>query len=129
MDQIRLKNHLPVEAIDMIIPINTALSNIQKIGDYTVVGIQIPSAWTAADISFKGATPTSQEIADPTTLFDLYDGNTELKYTPVASGLILVPPVLFIAPVYIQIRSGVTALPVNQAAARTIRVYVCPVMK
>lgn len=133
MNQPRLKNHLPIEVVEATIPINTALSDVLNIGDFTVVALEMPSAWTAAAISFKGATPLSSEEKDSglgaASLKDIYNGATELSYAVAASRVVLIDNNLFSGITQLQLRSGVTATPVNQLAERKVRVYLRPVLK
>jgi hypothetical protein len=126
------KNHLPKDVIVLTIPIGTALSNVVNIGDFTVCALEMPSAWTAAAITFLGATPKNDEITQPTALFSLntLTGEYSVPSAQAAiSKLVILDPATFSGIQYIQIRSGIAATPVNQAAARSIRLYIRPIMK
>ena len=93
-----------------------ALSAAVCLGDKILCAIQMPAAWTAADLTFqvsydKGVTWT-----------DLHDdGGTEVKISSPAAGEVrLLDPSGFASCMFLKVRSGVSATPVNQGAARTI---------
>jgi hypothetical protein len=86
----------------------------------TPVAIQMPAAWTAANLTFTAS-------ADGVTFYDLYDSaGTEVSVVAAASRFIVFPKTIeWDAIRYMRIRSGTTALPVAQGAARTmIMVYI-----
>lgn len=132
MDPLRLKNYLPKDLIVATIPINTALSDVIPLGDYTICAIEMPAAWTAAALSFKGASPRADEITQPATLFDINSLTGEFTVPTgqaQASKLVILDPDTFSGIQFLQIRSGVTATPVNQTAERKLRLYVRPILK
>lgn len=100
-----------------------SLSSIVWMPEHALVAIQIPSAWTAAAITFQGST-------DGSTFGDLYDdGGTEVTIasaTVAASRTIVNGSILEkLAPlVAFKVRSGTTGTPVNQAADRSIAISV-----
>jgi hypothetical protein len=83
-----------------------------------LVGIHMPAAWTAANLTFQVA-PTSGG-----TFYDAYDdGGTEINVTAAAQryiGLLSDDALSLSAARFLKIRSGTTGTPVNQAAARTL---------
>jgi len=106
------------------IAINGSVSNSFCKKSYENVVIIMPSAWTTADLTFL--------VSDDNVTFgDLYVGDNaealvEVNVTgPAASQVIALTGKLRDAlkscP-YIKIRSGVTATPVAQAAARTFKI-------
>lgn len=106
---------------DATIANGAALSGAVDLQGNTIVGIQMPSSWTAANLTFQGS-------ADGTTYQDVYDtSGTEVVITAAASRCIVVNPATFQALRFLKIRSGTTGTPVNQGAARTISLIVKPV--
>jgi hypothetical protein len=102
-----------------IIPNGTALSNgVQSYGA-TFVGLVTPAAWTAADITFDVS-------KDGTTWFPLFDNaGAEVKIPsasiPTGAGqAFALLSTIFQGWSWLRVRSGVSATPVNQAAARTV---------
>lgn len=106
--------------IELTIANGAAVSNGAALRDLLVCGIIMPSAWTAANLTFKGAAGT-QDGVTAGTYQDVYDADgTELNVTAAASRHIVVSPSAFAGIQYLQVRSGTTGTPVNQGAARTL---------
>lgn len=85
------------------------------IGDGRLVAIQMPAAWTAANLTFQGS-------MDGATYCDMYDNSgTEVNIPAGASQYILIPD---LKAAWIKVRSGTTGTPVNQGADRVIQLYV-----
>jgi hypothetical protein len=102
----------------VIIPINAALSNGFNLGEKVLSGIQMPVAWDAASITFQ----TSHDGG--TTWVDLHDaaGGEITVTTPAAGEYRALDPAWFNSCSFFKVRSGTSALPVNQTAARSIGV-------
>jgi len=99
-------------AIDM----NRIRSSAEGVGGHGIhlAAIQMPSAWTAANITFQGS-------VDGSTYYDLYDMyGTEILVTAAASRMIALDLTMFAGINFVKIRSGTTATPVNQGADRAI---------
>lgn len=95
-----------------------SLSGIVNCGGLDVVGIQMPTGWTAASISF-------QVSHDGVTFQDVYDdAGAEVTITAAASRyLSLVTALKRLGGVrFLKVRSGATGAAVNQGAERTIRI-------
>jgi hypothetical protein len=106
---------------DITIPINTSVTDSIAIvtrrgGNCIPVGIQMPAAWTPANLTFLAAASSST----PAALHDQF--GTEVTATAAASRYIALDPAQFFGIRVLQIRSGIAASAVNQAAARTLRV-------
>lgn len=84
-------------------------------GRRTLVGIQMPSAWTAASLTFAVS-------HDGETFVPLWFNGAEYTLTQVAAsrGHSLEPTALAGWP-FVRIRSGTSGTPVNQGAERTIK--------
>lgn len=84
--------------------------------------IYMPSAWTTANLTFKVA---EKSLSEGGTFQDLYD-DTGSEVTVVAAASRAISVDLNItnlaAASFIQIRSGTTGTPVNQAADRIITI-------
>lgn len=93
-----------------------SLSGAVDLGTGRLVGIIVPPAWTSAAITFQAS-------ADSTNFYDLYDDATERAIASgsvVASRLIALPLSDWLTVRALKIRSGSSASPVNQAAARSL---------
>lgn len=88
--------------------------------DY-LAAIQMPAAWTAALLTIEGS-------LDGANFFQCYDGAGEaLSLTVDADRIIVLAPEATKGLVSVRLRSGTVAAPVNQAAARTLKVEVADV--
>ena len=86
-------------------------------GACTLATIVMPSAWTAANITFQGS-------VDGQTFGNIYDDSgAEVVVTAAASRVIVVTASYFWGIRWIRLRSGTSSAPVNQAAQRTISLY------
>jgi hypothetical protein len=92
-----------------------SLSDAQKLNDSEVVmAIEMPSAWTTANLTFKAGT-----VAD--SIQSYYRQGTEVSIAVVASSFQELDAIGYLsAAKYIQLRSGTAASPVAQGAARTL---------
>lgn len=111
------------------IPSGTALATqVQQIGGTFATsglnlagliptGILMPSAWTAAAL-------TAQVSADNATWSDLFDRNgIEVTFQAAASRYIVIEPSLLTGTLLFRLRSGTSAVPVNQAADRDLTIF------
>jgi len=98
---------------------NVAIANGASLSDpidltgLVLVGLQMPSAWTAAAITFQAS-------ADGTTYADFYSAGSELSLTVSASQFIRLDSSIMLSARWWKVRSGTSGTPVNQGAARTI---------
>ncbi len=107
---------MPVLTRTVTILNGASLSAAVDIDGSTVVGIVMPAAWTAANL-------TMQMSADDSTHNNAYDEfGAEKTITAAASRYILLNPSDFLGADSIKLRSGTSATPVNQGADRSITV-------
>lgn len=100
------------------IAINTSLSDAIDLKNNRLSYIQMPAAWTAANLTF-------QVSEDGATFNNLYnDAGTEYTVTADANRVLRLTLHDWLAVRYMKIRSGTAGSPVNQAAARTLRLGV-----
>ena len=90
-----------------------------QVGIYQVLGVQMPSAWTTAAISFSVS-------ADGETFSPLY-WNGELYEIAAGEGAsagsaVSLEPSAFAGWPYVKVLSGKHGTAVNQAAARTLKI-------
>jgi hypothetical protein len=80
-----------------------------------------PTAWTAAAITFLGS-------ADGVNFYSVYDSTgAEINWTVAAQTYVLAAnPAEFLGIRYLKVRSGTTATPVNQGAARVVTIIGVP---
>lgn len=109
------------DVISVTIPNGAAVSNAAQLGAARIVGIQMPAAWTtAATLSFQASPDdgTYNELVDET--------GTAITITGVAASQHINPsnPAMFAGVPYVIVRSGTSGSPVNQGAARVIKLVV-----
>lgn len=98
------------------IPLGQSLSGAIPIANAQPVALQMPAAWTAADITFR----VSQ---DDVTYFDVYnDDGVELAVKVGVGRHIVLGLPDFPGIRFMKLRSGTSGTPVNQAAARQINI-------
>jgi hypothetical protein len=94
-----------------------SLSNEVHLKSMRPFAIEMPTTWTAANLTFQVTT-------DGTTYRNLYD-DTGAEVTVTASGdryIALVSPAQWIGVQRFKIRSGTSGVPVNQGADRALHV-------
>ena len=98
------------------------LSDVVDLGGLTLSSIQMATAWTAAGITFKGSASSSDAMGS------IYHttGTIELTYATTPSMTHVLDPAFFSGIRFIQIRSGTSATPVAQAAARSVVLGLAP---
>lgn len=104
---------IPLAEFAAAIPAGQALSAPVGLGAKTLVGISMPAGWDAAGLSFQVST-------DGSTWQDLHTASAELTVTAAASIYIALDPTIWRGINYVVVRSGTSAAPVNQTAARTV---------
>ncbi len=93
-----------------------SLSSSVDIKDLPIVAIQMPAAWTAANLTFQGS-------SDGTNFFDVYNlEGDEFRVVASTSRYIVLSPFEFQWARYIKVRSGTTGTPVTQGADRTLTI-------
>jgi hypothetical protein len=103
-----------MEPIPATIAASGSVSDDVNLGGRVLVGIEMPTAWTAASITFQAS-------FDGTNFFDVYDGaGSEVSGTAGASQFITMNPATLYGIKVIRVRSGTSAAAVNQAAERVI---------
>lgn len=92
----------------------------------TVIGVQLPAVWTAADLTVQAVLPDGDPSVDTWT--NVYDEvGTEYTITGTAGAIILLPPADLAGLRYLRFRSGTSGTPVAQAARRVCNLIVRPV--
>ena len=110
------------EVIDFTISTGaTGLSDSIDIKRFALMGIIMPSTWTAANLTFQAAQTSSGTFND---LFD--DLGTEVVVTASDARFIGVDASagVLATTAFIKVRSGTTGTPVVQAAERTLTLVV-----
>jgi hypothetical protein len=99
-----------------------SLSGVIDLGDQRLHRIHLPSAWTAAAITF-------QTSSDGVAFADLYDKDGEITLPSsvvAASRSVVVPQEAFYGIRYLKIRSGTGASAVTQGADRSLALVTVP---
>lgn len=98
------------------IALNASLSGAVAIGEKVAIGILMPAAWDAANLTFQGS-------VDGAAFSNVYDSSgNELTVTAAASRYICLDPTVFVGLNQIKVRSGTNGTPVNQTAARALTI-------
>jgi hypothetical protein len=104
------------ETVNFTIANAASVSDQLNINNRVPTGIFMPAAWTAAAVSLRTS-------LDGVTWYDVYDTDgVEFSVTGTAGVFIPINPgnMLGIG-MWLQVRSGVAATPVNQGAERVLR--------
>lgn len=103
------------EPVFVTIPSGTAVAPKVNFGGRRLQGIMLPAAWTAADLTF-------QSSIDDSTYVNLYDeAGVEVNVKAAASRAVRFSNIWLWAGIkFLIVRSGTSAVPVNQAANRDI---------
>lgn len=110
------------EAIDVLtatIANGASLSGVVDLGGRKLVAIDMPAAWTAANLTFQAS-------CDGVTYDDLYDGAAERTLTVAASRYQAQVISDWVGIRFLKLRSGTSGVPVNQGADRIISLVVQP---
>ena len=104
---------------DATIASGQSLSAAIPLKGHTLVGIQMPAAWTAASITLQACATESG------TYGDVYEADgTELEFTVSAGQHIILSAAQMISIKNVKVRSGTSGTPVNQGAERSITLLV-----
>jgi hypothetical protein len=96
-----------------------ALSDTIDTQGFPLVGIRMPAAWTAANLTFKSDPAAAASVAD------VYDeAGTEVVVTAAAARFIQIPASKLTGVRFLQVRSGTTGTPVNQGGDRTLQLVI-----
>lgn len=90
-----------------------SLSGAIDLSRWSPVAIQLPAAWTPANVTFQAS-------HDDMTFADVYEVNGEVTYPAAAGRYLALDVATFAGMRFLKVRSGTAATPVNQAAARTL---------
>lgn len=119
-EEMALRSPAPGVPVVATIASGAAISSAIDLGVERAHRLAFPAAWTAAVVTF-------QTSADGATFNDLYDQFGEITLgTAAASRSILMPQEAFFGVRYLKVRSGTSASPVNQAAARSLTLVTVP---
>lgn len=105
--------------LEVVIASGASLSAATALNGHTLIGIIMPAAWTAANLTFQ-----MSDLAGGTYV-DVYGiDEAELEVTAAASRYLALDPVNWYGVDHLKVRSGTAATPVNQAADRTLKLMV-----
>lgn len=107
--------------VDAVIPLNGSLSGAVDLSAGVLVGVYMPAAWTAADLSFLACSIPGGPYLN---VFDEF--GVERKVAAAASRYIPLAASDWIGVENLQIRSGISGAAVAQAAARTLKLVLQP---
>jgi hypothetical protein len=104
------------ETLSATIASGAALTGSLNLGGLRLVGIVMPATWTAAVVTFQ-VSPDGG-----VTWANMYDINGNEVTAQTATGrAIMLDPTLYAGVQYMQVRSGASAAPVNQAQNSTLQ--------
>ena len=108
-----------LETKSVTISSGSSLSSAVDLGGRKLVAIVMPSAWTAASLTFQAS-------VDGVTYYDVYDGSTERTVAVAASYYSMLAIGDYVGVRYLKVRSGTAASGVNQGADRTLTLVLQP---
>lgn len=112
---------MTVVHVDAVIANAASQSNEIDLTDKVLLAIQIPAAWTAADITLLAAPKPTAENGVYVAV-KAQDG-TDVVFTAAAGTVVVVTDANMTKGLrFVKLRSGTPALPVNQGAARALGV-------
>lgn len=95
-----------------------SLSGSVYLGDQSLVGIQMPAAFTGTALTFQAAQ------GDGSSFSNVHNATgTEIQVTVAANRYVIIDPALLAGALYLKIRSGTSAAPTAEAAARDIKIF------
>ncbi len=103
-----------IDRIEAIIPAGDSVSSETSLGAGTLVGIEMPQDWDAANLSFQA----SSNGQDYTDYFD--KAGSEYEIEADAARTIKLNPQETICIKFIKVRSGLSTAPVNQSSERAV---------
>lgn len=103
------------EYAEATIASGASVSGTVNIGQRMLIGLVMPAAWTTANLTFQHALSSSGTFLDAYNQF-----GAEVLIPASASRYITLRPQDFAGWQSLRIRSGTSATPVNQGAARVI---------
>jgi hypothetical protein len=109
--------------VQVTIPNGTALGGEVQTGAKRIVGVIMPAAWTAADITIQALAAEPSALPKVQTWAEVVDsaGNNVTITGPAAGEYVALADTLpLVALGRIRLRSGTLALAVNQAAERVL---------
>ena len=111
----------PTDTFTVTIANGTSLSGAANIGTLGLFAIQMPAAWTSANLTF-------QVSMDGTNYFNLFDDTgAEVTWVAAAPNIIQsTNPGRWLPFSYIKVRSGTSGVPVNQGADRILTLVTVP---
>lgn len=109
-----------IQSTTVSIASGAALSSAVDLSGTSLVAIQMPSAWTTANLTFQASDAG-------TTYNNVYnDAGTEYSVTAGGARYIITDPTEFIGIRYLKLRSGTAGTTVAQGAARTVTFVLRP---
>ena len=120
---------MSLEAIPVVIANGQSLSAAIDLGSKTLVGIQMPAAWTSPGGAYGQL--SFQASFDGATFANVFDDNNfEFFLYAAAPGYTVFRAVpstlLWLGVRWLKVRAGLSGSPVNQDAERTIQLLVRP---
>lgn len=115
-----------IDYLTATIASGAALSGAVGLGDKSLVGIQMPSSWTTADLTFQ-ASPDGGVTWDELNVTDFTSADAVAAvqvHSPAASQRIAFDPKYFRGVNNIKVRSGTSASPVNQSGGAVLTLIV-----
>lgn len=105
-----------ITSVSVTIFSGQSLSSTVKLNGAALLGIEMPAAWTAANLTF-------QHSIDGTNFFDMYTpANVEVQVVvSTTQRNVALPTATWQSIIYLKVRSGTSGTPVNQAADRVLK--------
>lgn len=113
--------------IDVTIANGVALSAEVNVGGKRIVGIVMPAVWTAANLSIQALLDEPAALPKAPVYGEVFDqAGAAIAITAVVASYNVINAQVLPALGRIRIRSGTSAVPVNQGGIRTLRLVLIP---
>lgn len=98
-----------------------SLSDLANVAEMSLCGVFMPTAWTAAGLALEA----SQDGVNFYPVYNL-DGASVWAGTVGADRYVPINRAITLGALYLKVRSGTSAVPVNQGAARALGLALVP---
>jgi len=110
-----------LETEPVTIASGAALSDAAGLAGRVLVGIAMPGAWSAADLTFQAS------VDGGSTWLEVYGtGGSAVQYQAAANRFVAIDPAAWRGVRHLKVRSGTASVPANQGGDRILTLVMLP---